>query len=189
MKKSIWIVFCLAAIFAALFGQQTAWATNWVYNVTSVDHWSAAGLGHVNSSSLVTVTFSDDGTFDLDNSPNGEHWYDQHFTGTWAWVDNYKQISLTFDDNGLAALSNNVADVAQDIAFNLGKTLDDTDLSVSIKSYKLGNIVLKHGAFYKESGKTTGKISAQIINGRYIYNKGFTHTWTLKDWVLVETNP
>ena len=187
MKKSSWIVFCLTAFLAGGSWQTTAFGsdTDTVYNVASLDTFSAGGLGHYSAESSDTCTFSysgsfsGGGTFDL---YDGKY----HFTGTYTLTKNGKQIALVLDTSGQAAVESNSVDIIQELAADYGVTLED--LSVTIQSIKLSTLSIKDGVPYKETSTIHGKASA-IVGGKQ-KTKSFSHKAVKTNWELISgANP
>jgi hypothetical protein len=198
MKKRSWIVFWLATFLAGLSGQTTAFGqdvvnnlsskdtkatecsppqwcqfTNAVYGIESTDTLTVGRLGHNSSESPQTFTLYDDGTWDL---------YDgtYHYTGTYALVKNGKQIALTINANGLAAVKSNLVDNIQNLAADKGVSLDN--LLVTVQSVKITNITMKNGVPYQSTSTVKGNASA-TVNGKF-YSVSFTQKSVKTNWTL-----
>ncbi len=160
MKRSPWIVVCLAALFASQLAAFGA-STNAVYSLTS-DSVLKAGKLKVPYSFTGTALFFSDGTCALEVSTNV-------FTATYAVAKNGKQVTLTLDAGGLAAIENDVE----------SKILAQVPgVTISIKSVKFGKIILKKGALL-----TTDTVTGKGCEGKKC--RGFTLKTVWTDWTLL----
>lgn len=171
MKKRPRIVFCLAALVVGLTGQMSAFGLDATYSIFSVDTFSIGGVGHSSSEQSQTCTFRTNDTFDL---------YDgtYHYTGTYALVKKGKQIEMTLDANGQAAIASNTVEWIQNMASDNGITLEN--LSVSIQRITLANVTMKNGVPFKETSTVHGKATA-IVEGK-LMTKSFTHKSVKINW-------
>jgi hypothetical protein len=164
MKKSPWIVFCAAVIFAGLSGQMTAFgaSTNAVYSLTSESLFKVGKL-KVDKSNSATAVFLSDGTCSLNVGTNV-------FSGTYAVAKNGKQATLTPDANGLAAIKSNVVDLI------IGQV--PVGVTISVKSVKFSKIILKKGALF-----AMDTVSGKGCEGKKCRGFSLKTLWT--GWTLV----
>lgn len=149
----------------------TAFGLDAVYDIYSEDTFTIGGVGHSASVDSQTCTFRTNETFDL---------YDgtYHYTGTYALVKNGKQIELTLDTNGQAAITSNTVEWIQNMASDNGITLEN--LSISIQRITLANVTMKNGVPFKETSTVHGKATA-IVEGK-LMTKSFTHKSVKINW-------
>jgi len=168
MRKSPRIVFCLASFIAVLIGQMTALGatTNAVYDVTSISMFKVGKL-HVTVTNAATSAFLSDGTCDLDLGS-------YHFTGDYAVTPNGKQVALTLDTDGKAALESNVVDLIESYA---------SGATVSVTGARVSKISIKSGAPFKATDTVRGKLS-ETVGGR-LRKRGFSLKTLWTDWELV----
>jgi hypothetical protein len=169
MKRSPWIVFCLALSVAGLIGQTTAFAatTNAVYDITSIST-AAVGKHHVVVTNSATAVFLSDSNCVLIVGS-----YD--FTGTYAVGKNNKQVTLTRDAAGWLAMSNNVVNIIEPYL--------PGGVSISLTRGKASKITIKDGAPSKATDSIRGKLS-ETVKGK-VKSKGLTLKTLWTDWVLV----
>ena len=164
MKKSPWIVFCVAVLFAGLSWQMTAFgaSTNAVYSLTSESVFKVGKL-KVDQSHAATAVFLSDGTCSLNVGTNV-------FSGTYAVSKSGKQATLTPDVNGLAAIKSNVV--------ALISAQVSAGVTISVKSVKFSKIVRKKGALF-----AMDTVSGKGCEGKKCRGFSLKTQWT--NWTLV----
>jgi hypothetical protein len=166
MKKSSWIVCCLAVLFAGQIAASAA-STNAVYSLTS-DSVFKAGKINVTQSHPATALFYSDGTCELDV-------LGFTFTGTYAKSKNGKQVVLT-DTTNKAVLESSIAALIAEQA---------PGATITVKSVKWSKITLDKttGAPTKATDTASGKGCETFGSKTKCKSFALKTTWT--NWTLI----
>ena len=162
MKKSSWIVSCLAVLLAGQIAASAA-STNAVYTVTA-DSAFRAGKIKANPSYTATVLFYSDGTCELVVAGFT-------LTGTYETSTNGKQIILT-DTTNKAALESSIAALIADQA---------PGATITVKNVKWSKITLN-----KTTGaptQATDTVSGKGCEGKHCRSFTLKTLWT--NWTLI----
>jgi hypothetical protein len=167
MKRSSWIVLCLALALVAFVGQMTAsgQTTNAFYSLTS-ESSVTAGKKHLAETNSWDAVFLSDGTCSLSlvDSTNT-------VSGNYLVAKNGKSVTITPGAGGVKAVENEVISEIESA---------DPSLTVTVSSVKLSKISLD------KSGKPV--LAGLAVNGK-VSNGKKTKSFSLKtawvDWTLV----
>ncbi len=171
-KRSRIVVFlatCLAGFMTqvAAFGQ----TTNSVWDLDLVATFKA-GKFNTNETTSATAVFLSDGTASLIHGTN-------EYSGT--YTNTTKQLTLTLGTNGLAALK-------ADAVSLIDSAIDDTNITITVKSVKFSDKIKLTSTGVPESTKATisGKGSETgIVKGKTkTVSKSFKLTLLFTDWTL-----
>jgi hypothetical protein len=166
MKKSSRVVVCLAALFASQLAAFAA-STNAEYSLTSISTFKVSKYKFAETNSATALFFSD-GTAAL-------HIGSYVFSGTWT-NKNGKQVTLSPDASGMAAMSNEVVAL---ISAQVPAATITVKMPVKFSKIKLS----KAGAPILATDTVRGKGSETI--GTKTYTKGFSLKTLWTNWTLV----
>ncbi len=173
MKKHTRVVFFTAVCLAGFIGQVAAFGqtTNSVWNLDLVATFTAGKFKTVETNSA-TAAFLSDGTASLIHGTN-------EYSGT--YTNTTKQLTLTLGTNGLAALK-------ADATALIDAAIDDTNITITVKSVKFSDKIKLTSTGVPESTKATisGKGSETVtVKGKTkTVSKSFKLTLLFTDWVL-----
>lgn len=158
----------MAACLAGFIGQSVAFGatTNSVWDLTAVSVFKVAKI-NVAKTNSVTAVFLSDGNCSLLLGTN-------EYAGT--YTAKKSQVTLLLGNGGLGTLKSDAVTLIQD-------AINDSAITVTVKSLKFSKITLKNGVPVKATDTISGTLCGTTSKGK-VKCKGFSLNTLWTNWTL-----